>query len=149
MRLPFAIAALLFSVLAAPAAAVEGVLTQKAGTEACVSLDGTGGACQDGRALDLADETAISPDGESLYVGVSLSDAVAVFDRDPLTGQLRQLDGIAGCVSEDGTGGDCTNGNALDDVDGVVVSPTASTSTPPRRSATRSWSSTVTPTPAR
>ena len=108
---------------AGDAAAVEGVLTQKAGTEACVTETGSGGACQDGRGLDLGAETAISPDGENVYVGSSTSGAVAVFDRDPLTGQVRQKAGLAGCISENGSGGDCTDGIGLSQADGVVVSP--------------------------
>ncbi len=47
---------------------VTGALAQKAGTAGCVSEDGTGGACQDGTALDAARDVAVSPDGTSVYV---------------------------------------------------------------------------------
>jgi 6-phosphogluconolactonase (cycloisomerase 2 family) len=117
-----ALAAALLVIAAAPASAVEGVLTQKAGTEGCVSLTGTGGDCQDGAGIDLGAETAISPDGKNVYVGSSDADSIAIFDRDPLTGQVRQKAGTAGCVSETGSGGDCADGIGLDQADGVVVS---------------------------
>ncbi|HVS99612.1 MAG TPA: beta-propeller fold lactonase family protein [Solirubrobacterales bacterium] len=42
---------------------------------------------------------AISPDGRSVYVASSRSDAIAIFTRDPSTGALRQLPGKAGCVA--------------------------------------------------
>jgi 6-phosphogluconolactonase (cycloisomerase 2 family) len=100
-----------------------GVLTQVAGTAGCVSETGTGGACADGVALDQVRAVAVSPDGDHLYAVTEFSDAVAVFDRDPGTGQLTQLAGTAGCVSETGTGGACTDGVALDGGHGVTVSP--------------------------
>jgi DNA-binding beta-propeller fold protein YncE len=100
-----------------------GVLTQLAGTAGCVSETGTGGACADGVALDQVRAVAVSPDGDHLYAVTEFSDAVAAFDRDPGTGQLTQLAGTAGCVSETGTGGACTDGVALDGGHGVTVSP--------------------------
>jgi DNA-binding beta-propeller fold protein YncE len=100
-----------------------GVLTQKPGTAGCVSEDGSGGACQDGSALDAAADVAVSPDGTSVYVASLLSDAVAILDRDPATGVLTEKPGEAGCVSEDGTGGACQNGSALDGAFGVAASP--------------------------
>jgi DNA-binding beta-propeller fold protein YncE len=102
---------------------VTGALTQKAGTAGCVSEDGTGGACQDGTALDIAFSVAASPDGKSVYVASLASDAVAVFDRDPSTGMLSQKAGTAGCVSEGGSGGACQDGTALDVAVGVAASP--------------------------
>ena len=57
-----------------------GALAQKPGTAGCVSDDGTGGACQDGRELDDARGVAASEDGKSVYVASFESDAVAVFD---------------------------------------------------------------------
>ena len=100
-----------------------GALTQKPGTAGCISEDGIGGACQDGTALDGAAGVATSPDGKSTYVVSLASDAVAVFDRDPATGALTQKPGTAGCVSEDGTGGACQDGTALDGTSGVATSP--------------------------
>jgi DNA-binding beta-propeller fold protein YncE len=87
-----------------------------------VSESGTGGACADGAALVNPASVAVSPDGRSVYVASSLSDAVAVFDRDASTGALIQKAGAAGCVSETGSGGACTDGVALDGAIFVAVS---------------------------
>jgi hypothetical protein len=57
-----------------------GELTQKPGTAGCVSEDGTGGACQDGKALGSAIGVFASSDAKSVYVA-SADDAVAIFDR--------------------------------------------------------------------
>ncbi len=79
--------------------------------------------CQDGVALNNARNVAVSPDGASVYLASSASDAVAIFDRNTSTGALNQKAGTAGCVSEDGTGGACQDGVALDGAAGVAVSP--------------------------
>jgi 6-phosphogluconolactonase (cycloisomerase 2 family) len=100
-----------------------GVLTQLGGTAGCISEDGSGGACTDGKALDAVSQVTLSPDGAHLYATAAQSDAVAVFTRNSGTGALTQLAGTAGCVSEDGTGGACTDGKGLDDVVDVIVSP--------------------------
>jgi 6-phosphogluconolactonase (cycloisomerase 2 family) len=100
-----------------------GVLTQPAGTAGCVSETGSGGDCADGKALDRPFAVAVSRDGEHAYISSVKSDAVAAFDRNTTTGKLTQLAGIAGCVSETGTGGACADGRALIDVDSVTVSP--------------------------
>jgi DNA-binding beta-propeller fold protein YncE len=103
--------------------AATGSLTQKAGAAGCVSDDGSGGACQDGTALAGAFRLAASPDGKNVYVTAHGSGAVAVFDRDPVTGALTQKPGSAGCISHDGTGGACQTAPALFGVDGAAVSP--------------------------
>jgi DNA-binding beta-propeller fold protein YncE len=59
-----------------------GVLTQKSGTDACISETGTGGACTVGVGLNGANSVTVSPDGKSAYVASFFSDAVAVFDRE-------------------------------------------------------------------
>ncbi|MGH6913248.1 MAG: hypothetical protein ACREH3_06030, partial [Geminicoccales bacterium] len=59
-----------------------GALTQLSGTDACVSEDGTGGACADGVTLAGARQVAISRDGRNAYVTSFRSNAVAVFARD-------------------------------------------------------------------
>src|SRR5262245_2547624 len=96
-----------------------GALTQLAGTAGCVSVDGTGGRCATG--FPGAQSVAVSKDGEHAYVTGSAR--VAVFVRDPGTGQLIELDSQAGCVSEDGSGGRCTDGKALGGGAGVALSP--------------------------
>jgi len=107
--------------------AITGELTQKAGTAGCISETGTGGFCQVGKALDLPQSVAVSPDGNTVYTASSGSDAVAVFDRDPTTGELTQKAGTAGCISETGTGGLCQDGKALDGAYSVTVSPDGNT----------------------
>ena len=101
---------------------LTGTLRQKDGTDGCVSETGTGGECEDGTALESPFDVAVSPDGTNVYVTASESDAVNVFDRDPLTGTLRQKDGTDGCVSETGTGGECEDGTALESPFAVAVS---------------------------
>lgn len=100
-----------------------GNLTQLADTAGCVTETGTGGQCADGVALDGARAIAVSPNGKSLYVAARNSDAVVAFARDKKTGAITQLPGTAGCVSENGTGGQCANGVALDFATSVAVSP--------------------------
>ncbi len=63
--------------------AADGTLVQKPGTVGCVSDTGTG-PCADGTALDGAGSVTVSPDGRSAYLAAFNSDAVAVFDREPL-----------------------------------------------------------------
>lgn len=101
----------------------SGAVTQKPGTAGCVSEPGRRRACRRGKALNGASDLAVSVDGKSIYVAAQLSDAVAVFDREPTTGALRQKAGTAGCISETGTSGRCQDGTALDGVLSVAVSP--------------------------
>ena len=100
-----------------------GALTQKAGTAGCISDAGTDGACTDGVGLWGAYSVTVSPDGKSVYVAAAFSDAVAIFDRNTTTGELTQKPGTAGCISNDGTGGACTDGAALNGAHSVTVSP--------------------------
>jgi hypothetical protein len=69
----------------APVAWALGKVSQKPGTAGCISETGTGGACQDGTALNGAFDLAASADGEPLRL-LERSDAVAIFDRDGVTG---------------------------------------------------------------
>ncbi|TFG69797.1 MAG: hypothetical protein E4H22_06440, partial [Solirubrobacterales bacterium] len=121
IALPLLAASILALSFAAVALAATGDLTQKPGTDACISETGTGGLCADGPALTGAQSVAVSPDGTSAYVASQFSDAVAVFDRDTTTGDLTQKPGTAGCISETGTGGACTDGVALDGAFSVAV----------------------------
>jgi len=99
-----------------------GVLTQLAGTDGCVTEDGRGGACAAAVAIDDPTAIAVSPKGTHVYVTSTLSDAVAIFARDKKTGVLTQLPGTDGCVSEDGSGGACADGKALDLPIAIAVS---------------------------
>jgi len=63
--------------------APNGTLAQKRGTAGCIR-DVTGaGRCADGTALASAASVAVSPDGQNAYIASRVSDAVAVFDREP------------------------------------------------------------------
>ena len=104
--------------------AADGTLTRKTGDDGCISEDGTGSACMNGKGLAHANNVTVSPDGNTVYVvsGDTAAGAVAVFDRDP-DGTLQQLTGTAGCISEDGSGGECFDGAALRVATDVAVSP--------------------------
>ncbi|MBK5232294.1 MAG: beta-propeller fold lactonase family protein [Thermoleophilia bacterium] len=62
--------------------AMDGSLTQKPGTAGCISETGAG-PCGDGTAIAYPNSVAVSPDGRNAYVVSLISDAVAVFDREP------------------------------------------------------------------
>jgi DNA-binding beta-propeller fold protein YncE len=115
------VAVLSLLIMAATALAVTGDITQLSGTAGCVSETGSAGACADGQALDGPAGLAVSPDGKSVYVGSLNSDAVAIFQRDTTTGELTQLPGTAGCVSETGSGGACADGKAIDNGGGAMT----------------------------
>ena len=97
-----------------------GALTQLKSEDGCVDNNGFEG-CADGRALSSAFAVAVSPDGKSVYVVSSSSDAVAVFARNRRTGALTQLKDEDGCIANDGFEG-CDDGRALNGPTGVVVS---------------------------
>ena len=65
-----------------------------AGTNACAAIESVAPAGQNS-GLDLLQSLALSPDGKSLYTASRLDDAVAHFDRDPVTGVLT----YRGCIS--------------------------------------------------
>jgi DNA-binding beta-propeller fold protein YncE len=119
----FALATLTLLITAATALAVTGQLTQLPGTAGCVGETSSGGQCADGKALGIPRFVALSPDGKNVYVASNASDAVAVFSRNTTTGELTQLAGTAGCVSNTGTGAACADGKALDGPESVAISP--------------------------
>jgi DNA-binding beta-propeller fold protein YncE len=98
-----------------------GAITQPAGAAGCISEDGSG-PCADGHALDSPASVAVSPDGKNVYVASAFSSAVARFNRNTTTGAITQPAGVAGCISEDGSG-PCADGHALSSAGGVVVGP--------------------------
>jgi 6-phosphogluconolactonase (cycloisomerase 2 family) len=100
-----------------------GGLSQLSGVAGCVAANGDGVTCGQGRGLNGATWIAISPDGQHLYVASRDSNAVAVFARNPTTGVLTQLSGLAGCIAETGDGVTCSVGVALMGSRTVVVSP--------------------------
>jgi DNA-binding beta-propeller fold protein YncE len=115
------LAGLVLLLTAGVALAVTGAITQPAGTAGCISEDGVG-QCTAGQALSGAWGVAVSPDGKSVYVASSSSDAVARFNRNTTTGALTQPTGTAGCISETGAG-PCADGHGLNGPQGVAVSP--------------------------
>jgi DNA-binding beta-propeller fold protein YncE len=78
--------------------------------------------CIEARALKGARSVAVSPDGRTVYVASRVSNAVAVFERDPALGTLVQKGGEDGCVAEKGAEG-CRNARAMTDVTRLAVSP--------------------------
>ncbi len=102
-----------------------GELTQAAGTAGCISSAGSGGLCATARSIAPVGRVAVTADGTSAYVtsfGVT-SGSVAVFDRDPADGALTQKAGTAGCVSNDGSGGECATSPSITEAISVATSP--------------------------
>jgi DNA-binding beta-propeller fold protein YncE len=99
-----------------------GAISQPAGTDGCISETGAG-LCGDGHGLDGPWGLAVSPDGRSIYVASygNYGRAVARLTRDTTTGAISQPAGVAGCISEDGTG-PCADGHALNAPVDVAIS---------------------------
>ena len=103
--------------------AVSGALTQKALPAGCIS-DTSAAGCTDGEGLNGAYSVTVAPDGESVYVGSRVSDAVALFDRNTTTGALTQKPGKASCISSNATlAAVCETGIGLNSIRSVTVSP--------------------------
>jgi len=81
--------------------ATSGALTQRGGRTGCVSRPGRSGACVRGRGLKNPQAISVSPDGTSVYVMSFTDSALAIFDRDPRSGTLKQKRGRAGCVADE------------------------------------------------
>ena len=98
-----------------------GALTQPDGRRGCVSENGPYVDCRG--AIDFYGVlgVAVAPDGRAVYaIG---DDLVAIFRRDPRSGDLSQLPGKAGCIAEQGYRGKCEDGVALNDGVGIAISP--------------------------
>jgi DNA-binding beta-propeller fold protein YncE len=104
----------------------DGQLTQSTGDDGCVAPGGVNG-CEEGRAIDVPTTVVVSPDGENVYVGSKgLGGGIAVFERDPETGDLSQDSGDAGCVNETGT--NCEDGlTQMVGVQTLEISPDGNT----------------------
>ena len=101
-----------------------GALGQPQSRDACIAQGReVKRGCSLGRGLAFATDLAISPDGKNLYVVSGLSHALAIFDRDPVTGVLRQKQGALGCIAQSPHGGACGGGEGLEYPSSVVVSP--------------------------
>jgi DNA-binding beta-propeller fold protein YncE len=106
-----------------------GALTQLSGASGCLVDRATPTrGCAPVRALQGpapflgSHAVAISPDGASLYVAASTSNAIAVFQRDAKTGRLTQPAGRSGCIAARGSN-DCAAGLGLEHPNSVAVSP--------------------------
>lgn len=118
-----------------PVSTASGSLEQLPGRLGCLSSGkASNKVCGKARALKGAGPgvgsraIAISPDGRNVYVASALSDAIAVFDRNPVTGALTQPKGKAGCVASvvghaKGVARGCGLAIGLDGANSVAVSP--------------------------
>jgi DNA-binding beta-propeller fold protein YncE len=79
--------------------------------------------CASGRALVGPDVVVVSPDGRNVYVGSFFGNAVAVFNRDAVSGALAQPGGSTGCIAE--AIGGCAVGIALGAPEGLAVTASA------------------------
>jgi DNA-binding beta-propeller fold protein YncE len=102
-------------------AASPDAISQLVGKAGCISQTGSKGECTKGRGLSEANGVAVSPDGRNVYVAAPGSNSVAIFDRDPADGHLRQPPGRAGCIARGGS--DCAHARAIGQTEGVAVSP--------------------------
>jgi DNA-binding beta-propeller fold protein YncE len=99
-----------------------GGLAQDAGVAGCIAYRAASEGCATGRALAGPSDLAISPDGRRVYVAASVSDSVAVLDRDRGTGALTQSPTKRGCIRQSGSAR-CSKGRGLDEVWGIALSP--------------------------
>jgi DNA-binding beta-propeller fold protein YncE len=88
----------------------SGALVQKG----CIAAEPLPG-CTQGTALLGADVVAVSRDGQNVYVGSFLSNAIVTFARDASTGALTQTS----CVAQDVAG--CTPATGIAGVEGLAV----------------------------
>lgn len=105
-----------------------GSLTQLRGGNGCVVDSsksvrgcGTARALQGPGPFMGSRAIALSPDGRSVYVASSKSDAIAIFRRDARSGALTQAKGSGGCVAVKGADG-CGKAVGLDGPNSVAVS---------------------------
>jgi DNA-binding beta-propeller fold protein YncE len=97
----------------------DGALTQKVGLAGCIADVGSA-SCVDGVGLDDAHTVKVSPDGANVYVAGPFG-GIAVFDR-AADGTLTQKPGLAGCVSDTGSG-PCADGRGLGYIESLAISP--------------------------
>jgi DNA-binding beta-propeller fold protein YncE len=86
----------------------------------CIKNDGSV-VCETAVAFRRPLSVTVSADSKRVYVAARDSNAVAVFAHDKQTGSLSQLPSPEGCISDDGTGGLCTQGRALRDPRSVTI----------------------------
>jgi DNA-binding beta-propeller fold protein YncE len=99
----------------------------------CVKESG-GTGCETGVAMIHPVSITVSSDGDTAYVAGQQSHSIAIFDRDPATGELTQKPGTAGCISEGGfsdpmqagTLGVCQSGVAMRGISSIAILPDGS-----------------------
>jgi 6-phosphogluconolactonase (cycloisomerase 2 family) len=104
-----------------------GGITQATGPGACVSADGSGGACQDSAVLASPNSLAHlvrSPDGRQLYVIDALRNAIVLLDVDPSTGAITERANPTRCYQGTATA-PCVSGvtGANGSLADVAISP--------------------------
>ncbi len=99
----------------------SGALRRVLGRRGCVRHLPRRGQCGSARGMDRIVAIRLSPDGRHLYAASFTGPAVAVLERNPATGALRQLRGSAACVSRNVRG--CAPGRALGSPEELAVSP--------------------------
>jgi uncharacterized repeat protein (TIGR01451 family) len=99
-----------------------GTLGQRAGTAGCLQGGGVPAeTCATAQALDGAGPVVVSPDGHNVYVGGSFDGgSVAVFARDA-AGNVTQLAGADGCVSQAGNKGACGTASNLSHITDMAL----------------------------
>ena len=95
-----------------------GALQQMPGTNACVSDDGTGGACVLGKALVGPRKVVVYKTNRFLYV--TAGDGVASFSRNKVGGAITQLGGTSGCTTDTGAPS-CLDGEGLAGAWGIAT----------------------------
>jgi DNA-binding beta-propeller fold protein YncE len=100
--------------------AAGGTITQKPGRAGCVS-ESLRRMCRHASGLRSARDLVVSPDGRNVYVAAA-SGAIAIFDRDRMSGNLTQKRGRAGCVSRPAKAGACARGRGLAHPTTIAVS---------------------------
>lgn len=96
-----------------------GALSERSGTAACISFDGTTGdgigSCRTGTEIEYEYAGALSPDGRTLYYTNNgsgpASGGLTIFSVSPKTGAFSQLPGKFGCVMAGVSA--CTKGRAV------------------------------------
>jgi len=103
--------------------AARGRLTQKPGRAGCVAeVPALRRVCRRANGVRAPRDLVVSPDGRNVYVAAA-SGAIAIFDRDRLSGALTQRPGRAGCVSGRVRVGPCVRGRALSKPTMIAISP--------------------------
>jgi DNA-binding beta-propeller fold protein YncE len=102
--------------------AVDGSIVQPA--DACINAIGSGG-CSDGPS-DLAGTVGVAADPTGAFVYALTGTGVIGYSRDATTGALTQIPGQGGCITENGSGGACRDGNLVSPASTAAMTATGS-----------------------